>query len=214
MIGHQWLQVLTVIAVALLLTWLLLIAALVIGRSRGNMLQLSAAYRRFSPSSTQPDPQRTLRPKLVVLAVLVVLNGVWLGFLLSRAPGEQAGESASMQRAPPGGHSSSAGTSRGSDPRNDRVPEETIQLTDLVASAKPFESVRIQGTYSGRAETFIRVQRWEGGMWLDFPLLTKTDRVGQFTTYVELGQPGRYRLRVVDPDSAATSEPFVLVIKG
>ena len=36
------------------------------------------------------------------------------------------------------------------------------------------------------------MQRWEGGKWLDFPLPTKTDQSGQFTTYVELGQPGRY----------------------
>jgi hypothetical protein len=202
------------IAVALLLIWLLLIAALAIGRPRGKMLQLSAAYRRFSPSDSQPDPNRRLRPKLVVLAVLVVLNVVWLGLLLSRAPGEQAVESTSIQSATPGRQSSSAGTSRASGPRNGAAPEGTIQLADLAASARPFEAVRIQGTYSGRAETFLRVQRWERGMWLDFPLPTKTDQLGQFTTYVELGQPGRYWLRVVDPGSAVTSKPFVLVIKG
>jgi hypothetical protein len=202
------------IAVALLLIWLLLIAALAIGRPRGKMLQLSAAYRRFSPSDTQPDPSRRLRPKLVVLAVLVVLNVVWLGLLLSRAPGRQAVESTSIQSATPGGQSSSAGTSRASDLREGGAPEGTIQLADLAASARPFEAVRIQGTYSGRAETFLRVQRWERGMWLDFPLPTKTDQLGQFTTYVELGQPGRYWLRVVDPRSAVTSKPFVLVIKG
>ena len=100
------------IAVALLLIWLLLIAALATGRPRGKMLQLSAAYRRFSPSRTQPDPNRRLRPKLVVLAVLVVLNVVWLGLLLSRVPGGQAVESTSIQSATPGGKSSSAGTSR------------------------------------------------------------------------------------------------------
>jgi hypothetical protein len=51
-------------------------------------------------------------------------------------------------------------------------------------------------------------------VWLDFPLPTKTDQSGQFTTYVELEQPGRYWLRVVDPSSAVTSKPFVLVING
>jgi hypothetical protein len=30
----------------------------------------------------------------------------------------------------------------------------------------------------------------------------------------EFGQPGRYRLRVLDPDSGVTSKPFVVVIKG
>jgi hypothetical protein len=214
MIGHQWLQVLIGIAVALLLTWLLLIAALAMGRPKGKMLQLSAAYRRFSPSGTQPDRNRRLQLKLMVLAVLVVLNVICLGFLLTRAPSEQAVESTSIQTATSGGQSSTAGTSRGSDPGDRWTPEETIQLADLAASARPFETVRIQGTYRGGAETLLRVQRWERGMWLDFPLPTKTDQLGQFTAYVELGRPGHYRLRVVDPDSAVTSKPFVLVIKG
>jgi hypothetical protein len=208
------LEVLIGIAVALLLTWLLLIAGLVRGRRKGKMLQLAAAYSRFSSSGALPDPNRRLRLKLVVLASLVVLNVVWLGLLLSRAPGEQAAEPTSTQTGTAGGQSSSAGTSRGSDPRDSLAPEETIQLADLAASARPFEAVRIQGTYKGGAETFLRVQRWERGAWLDFPLPTKTDQSGHFTTYVELGRQGRYWLRVVDPGSAVTSKPFVLVIKG
>jgi hypothetical protein len=43
---------------------------------------------------------------------------------------------------------------------------------------------------------------------------TTTDQSGEFTAYVELAQPGRYRLRVLDPNSGVTSKPFVLVIKG
>ena len=90
----------------------------------------------------------------------------------------------------------------------------TIQLEDLPDSARPFETVRIQGTYRGGADTFLRVQRWEGGEWLAFPVPTKTDQSGQFTAYVEFGQPGRYRLRVLDPDSGATSKTSVLMITG
>ena len=90
----------------------------------------------------------------------------------------------------------------------------TIQLEDLANTAKPFETVRIHGTYRGGADTFLQVQRLEGGQWLAFPLPTKTDRSGQFTAYVEFGQPGRYRLRVLDPGSGVTSKTFVLVITG
>jgi hypothetical protein len=64
------------------------------------------------------------------------------------------------------------------------------------------------------ADTFLRVQRWEGGEWLAFPIHTKTNQSGQFTAYVEFGQPGRYRLRVLEHDSGVTSKSFVLVIKG
>ena len=48
----------------------------------------------------------------------------------------------------------------------------------------------------------LRVQRWEGGRWLDFPLPAVTDQAGQFTAYVELGGPGRYRLRCSIPTPA------------
>jgi hypothetical protein len=46
------------------------------------------------------------------------------------------------------------------------------------------------------------------------PLPTKTDQSGQFITQAEFGQPGRYRLRMLDPDSGVTSKPIVVVIKA
>ena len=87
-------------------------------------------------------------------------------------------------------------------------------MEEVADSARPFQTVRIQGAYRGGADTFLRVQRCEGGKCLDFPLPTKTDQSGEFTAYVEFGQPGRYQLRVLDPDSGVTSKPFVLMIKG
>ena len=93
------------------------------------------------------------------------------------------------------------------------TPPGVIQLADPPDSAKPSETVPIRGTYGGAADTFLRIERWESGKWVAFPILTKTDRSGEFTAYVELG-PGRYRLRVMDPDSGVASKPFVLIIKG
>jgi hypothetical protein len=211
MTSHQWL-VLISITVALLLTWLLLIDAVARGRTKGGRtLQLDAAYRRFSPSGALPDRNRRQRQKLLVLAVLVILNVAWLGLLLSLAPGERGVESTSTRSAAPGRPLSSAPPPSRSTPRSGG---ETIQLEDSADSAAPFQPVRIRGTYRGRADTLLRVQRWEGGKWLDFPIPTKTDQSGKFTTYVELGQPGRYRLRVLDPDSGVKSKPFVIVIKS
>ena len=199
MAGHQGLKVLIGVAVALLLTWLILIAVLAIRRPKSKVVQLEAAYRQFSSSGVQPSHNRKLRLTLLVLTVLVILNVVWLGLLLSRAPGERAGQSSSAQSATPGGVSPSSGPSSASDPRSGSAEQRTIQLEDLADSAKPFQTVRIQGTYRGGGDTFLRVQRWEGGKWLDFPLPTKTNESGRFTAYIELGQPGRYRLRVLDP---------------
>ena len=215
MAGHQGLDVLIGIAVALLLTWLILIAALATRRPKSKVVQLEAAYRQFSSSGVLPSRHRGLRLTLLVLAVLVILNVVWLGLLLSRVSDERARQSSSSQSATPAGVSSSSGPSSASDPRSGSAAEQrTIQLEDLADSAKPFQTVPIQGTYSGGGHTLLRVQRWESGKWLDFPLPTKTNESGRFTAYVELGQPGRYALRVLDPDSGVTSKILVLVIKG
>jgi hypothetical protein len=92
--------------------------------------------------------------------------------------------------------------------------EPTIQLEDLPNSAEPFQTVRIEGRYPSGPNRFLQVQRWEGGEWLAFPLHPKTDKSGRFTAFVEPGPPGRYRLRLLDPESGVTSETFVLVIKG
>ena len=52
------------------------------------------------------------------------------------------------------------------------------------------------------------------GKWVNFPVPAKTDQSGQFTAHVELGEPGSYQLRVLDPAAGVASQPFVLVIKG
>ena len=91
---------------------------------------------------------------------------------------------------------------------------QAIRLNGTTDSAEPFETVRIRGTYQGGARTFVTVQHWSEGAWQSFPVPAKTDRSGQFTAYVELGKPSRYRLRVLDPTSGVTSEPFLLVVKA
>jgi hypothetical protein len=109
------------------------------------MLQLEAAYSRFSPSGAPPGRNRRLQQTRLVLAVLVIINLVWLGILLSRAPGERAVESASTQSATPSGFSSSAGPSPTSDPRNGSAEGETIQVEEVADSARPFQTVRNPG---------------------------------------------------------------------
>jgi hypothetical protein len=90
--------------VALLLIGLLLIAAVVIRRTPGKkQLQLEAAYRRFSSSAALRGRNQRLGLKLLVVAVLVILDVVVLWVSLSRAPGEQPEEFTSAQSATPGG---------------------------------------------------------------------------------------------------------------
>jgi hypothetical protein len=177
-----------------------------------------------------PAPARVARPGLTavrrgvlvaavffVVGCAVVLYQVAPGFLTFGSRPSPTASSAPTTvgavSASPGGVSSSIDRSPASDPRNGSAQGEAIQLEDLPNSARPFETVPIEGTYRGGADTFLRVQRWEGGNWLTFPVPAKTDQSGMFTAYVELG-PGRYQLRVVHLGSGVTSKPFVLVIKG
>jgi serine/threonine protein kinase len=105
-------------------------------------------------------------------------------------------------------------TSAGGNARSGSAQQETIQLDDSADSAKPFQTVQIEGTYRGGENIILRVQRWENGQWVTLPLPTTTDQSGQFSAYVDFGQPGPYQVRVVDPGSGVTSEPSVLLIKG
>ena len=233
MTGTQWLLLIS-FAVTLLLTCLLLIDAITEGRVKGKMSQLGAAYRRFSSSSAPPERhqglplssfsikqrlrlsssstnQRVLLKRLG-LGVLIILSLIFSGLLLTA--GDWAVQATSTQSVTPSEVSSSAGRSPASDLRSGSGEKKIIQLADLPEPAKPFETVRVQGTYRGGADTFLRMQRWERGKWLAFPVPTKTDQSGKFTAYVELGQPGPYRLRVVDSGSGVASKPSVLVIKG
>jgi hypothetical protein len=182
--------------------------------SRGRQPRLQLLEQQVHGPVPVQTPVDKKRFRFLALAA-TILAALLIGALLfvSRDGGGVTAQSDATGTAtepltaskPTSGHSDeSRGTGR---------DEPTIQLEDFAASARPFDAVRIQGTYRGGAGTFLRVQRWEGGEWLDFPLPMKTDQAGRFITQVEFGQPGRYRLRVLDPDSGVTSKPFVIVIK-
>ena len=204
-------------------------------RSRPTPSLLPLVPPDESPAEVQhggnPAPARSgrtlARRGIGAAAVLSLLGGAVVYY----REGPDFATSASSQSSPsaaPSEQAPSAGPSRTSDPRpsastptpgaSDNTgsgpASKTIQLKDSALSGRPFETVRISGTYRGGADTFLRLQRREAGKWLTFPLPAKTDKSGRFTTYVDLGQPGRYQLRLLDPASGLASKPFVLVIRG
>ena len=166
--------------------------------------QLAKADPQRAPgqAASAEAPRRRGKRRVAIAALaaaLVTVVAPSMAWLISE-PAPAALPATITSNAPPDPPSSSAG----------RI----IQLENPADAAKPFQTVEIQGTYRGGADTSLRVQRWEGGQWLDFPLPTVTDQAGQFTAYVELGGPGRYRLRLLDPNSGVTSTPSELVIKS
>jgi hypothetical protein len=163
-----------------------------------------------------PREKRRIRSLTLAATVLALLIGAF--FLSANRDGgvrAQSVPSAVPNDGPTTTATVSQPTSVPSDKSTETVGEgETIQIEDFTDSARPFEAVRIQGRYPGGEDTFLQVQRRYEGKWVAFPLPTKTDQSGEFTAFVEPGPPGRYRLRVLDPDSGVTSKTFVVVVKG
>jgi serine/threonine protein kinase len=166
-------------------------------RFRDQLANVPATSHSIAVTLRGRRTRRALIP--VLAAALVTVIGFGADWLISE-PAPAALPVTVTSAAPSGPPPSSAGPA--------------IHLHNPADAAKPFQTVQIQGVYRGGADTSLRVQRWEAGQWLDFPLPTVTDQAGQFTAYVELGQPGRYRLRLLDPDSGVTSTPAELVIKS
>jgi hypothetical protein len=169
------------------------------------------------PEQRVPGPVPVQKPakkkrwgSLAVAAAILAALLIGAMFYASRDMGDEMARSDATVTATV----STSPTERSDESTGTGTDEPTIHLEDITDSARPLEAVRIQGTYRGGANTFMRVQRWEDGEWVDFPIPTKTDQSGHFTTYVQLGQPGRYQLRLIVPDTGLTSRPFGLVIKG
>jgi hypothetical protein len=161
-----------------------------------------------SPAAPAPVARpRRVRRGFVVAAVLLLLGGAVAVYLI--APGLLTHGS-----RPTAAVSPSEGSPPASGPSNGSAQGEAIQLRNVPDSGTTFRAVRIRGAYPGGANTFLRVQRWEGGEWVAFPVPTKTDESGRFTAYVQLDQPGRYQLRMLHPGSGDKSKTFVIVVKG
>ena len=156
---------------------------------------------------TPPQMRRKQAVRIAAVATLVMaMIAASMAWLISE-PALWRAPAALTQRAIP--------RHRVPDKTGPRSTEEhVIQVQKLALSAKPFETVRVKGTYRGGSNTILRLQCREEEGWLAFPLPTRTDRSGKFTAYVELGHPGRYRLRLFDPHTGVMSKALVLDIKG
>ena len=178
-------------------------------RSPAEVVPAAARHRRARPAA--------MFGLAAAVVTVVAATTVWV-VRDPGAPSAISGElppSADPSQASDSGRSTSrAGSGAGRHTDSDSRTQEAISVSPSAGSARPYQTVPISGTYRGGSDALLRVQRWEQGRWRAFPLPAKTDQSGQFTAYVELGQPSRYRLRVLNPDSGVASEPFVLSIKG
>lgn len=83
-------------------------------------------------------------------------------------------------------------------------PQNAITLRTGQQAVAPMERIYLTGDYPGGQGAVLQVQRLAGGSWTDFPVTVGVSGPG-FSTYIETGQSGENRFRVLDPTSGRTS---------
>lgn len=92
-----------------------------------------------------------------------------------------------------------------SPPPSSSKPKRAITLTVSPRTAPSFARITLTGTYRAPDGTSLRVQRLEGGGWVDFPVTT-TVSGGRFSTYIQTGHTGLNRIRMTDVVDGRSSE--------
>jgi hypothetical protein len=160
---------------------------------------------------------------LIVVAVIAAVGlGVLAAFVLRdedpEAPGGGAADGRATPRStivePTPSPHASVSPLKTPDVSTSRPPAAPRIVTTWSSYfGEPFETIEIAGRYLGvHSATKLRVQLKGPSGWTQFPLPAVTRPSGKFRTYVELGESGRYRLRIVDPASGRASQVVGLLV--
>ncbi|GAA1476992.1 hypothetical protein GCM10009623_14380 [Nocardioides aestuarii] len=101
-----------------------------------------------------------------------------------------------------------------SETKTKKKKAKVISLSASQTSVAPMEQIDLTGTYPGGEGAILQVQRFENGGWTDFPASPVSVSDQTFSTYVQTGQPGAQRFRVVDTDTGKTSNEVKVTIGG
>jgi len=104
-----------------------------------------------------------------------------------------------------------AGESKSAKPAKSK---KQISLQAAQSSVGPMQNIDLTGVYQRGEGAILQVQRFEGGAWTDFPASPISVSDATFATYVQTGQPGVQRFRVVDTSSGKTSNEVKVTIRG
>lgn len=105
------------------------------------------------------------------------------------------------QEAPP----SSSEDSKPEKSKSPAKPSKKISLSAGQTSVSPMEQIDLTGVYPGGEGAILQVQRFEGGGWTNFPASPVSVSNQTFSTYVQTGQPGVQRFRMLDTGSGKPS---------
>ena len=74
------------------------------------------------------------------------------------------------------------------------------------------EQIDLTGIYPGGEGAILRVERFTGGQWVDFAQITANVSNETFSTYIQTGQSGMNKFRVVDTDTDLASNAVKVTV--
>ena len=90
-------------------------------------------------------------------------------------------------------------------------PETKLSLSAGQTEVVPMDQIDLTGVYPGGEGAILQVQRLEAGNWDDFPVTVSVSNE-TFSTYVQTGQVGANKFRVVDTDTDLASNVVLVQI--
>lgn len=190
------------------------------------------------PSERHPVVTGVVALVAVGLVVGLVLGGMaWAGARFAgldggqsavsdTSPAEEEGDSMVLPRpekteanqdplitlAPQPGQASEPAGQRKNRNRNRDQDEPGIELSTGQRAVSVFDQIDLIGQYPGGDGRVLQVERREGGSWEEFnATVAVTD--GTFTTFVQSGQTGPNRFRMVDSSDGTTSNPVTVRVR-
>lgn len=127
----------------------------------------------------------------------------------SGADGGPGGEASMYLPKPTLSGDTSAGPLVSAGPESSASTTSATPTTEIVLEAgqkavAPMQQIDLSGTYPGGDGAQLEVQRFTDGEWRDFGV-SMTVSGEQFVTYIQTGQSGVNRIRVVDRETEETS---------
>lgn len=110
----------------------------------------------------------------------------------------------------PGGPETSRPTKK-SKPTPKPTPIRLISLSAAQTAVGPMEPIDLTGDYPAGEGAILRVQQFENGSWGDFPV-TASVSGGRFSTFIQTGNTGLNRFRVIDTDTGEASNEIKVQI--
>ncbi len=160
---------------------------------------------------------------VLAVAVLVGTRSLGLGESESASGGSSAEDSMYLPKPEPTEEESGPLVTLAAEPEpsesdapaepKSSKPTTPISLTVGQTEVVPMGQIDLNGVYPGGEGAILQVQRFASGAWSDFGVTASVSNE-TFQTYVQTGQSGVNRFRMVDSDTGLESNEIKVTVSG